>query len=188
MLRQAILWTGCAVLTVGLVVAEDWAAGAAYFPPRTTPITVTPIDTGTHVTPRIVVVDTEAISDARYGESGTDSARPHAARQEREPRKVRRICRVTAYCDRGTTAAGIPSGVGQCAAPLDIPFGSKVYIPAMGRTLTVTDRTHRRFRHNTVDIFIPSKKACRKFGRRYLECEFIVVDEPPAYGKVRVAR
>ena len=54
--------------------------------------------------------------------------------------------------------------------------------------MTVTDRTHRRFRHNTVDIFIPSKKSCRNFGRRYLECEFIVVDEPPAYGKVRVTR
>ena len=33
----------------------------------------------------------------------------------------RRTFRVTAYCDRGITAAGIQSGYGQCAAPADIP-------------------------------------------------------------------
>lgn len=83
-----------------------------------------------------------------------------------------RVCRVTAYCDRGTTAAGVPSGVGQCAAPADIPFGTRVYIPNLNRWFVVTDRTHRRFRHNTVDIFMPASEACRRFGRSYLECEF----------------
>lgn len=87
-------------------------------------------------------------------------------------RVVKRVCRVTAYCDRGTTASGVQSGVGQCAAPADIPFGTKVYIPELKRTLVVTDRTHKRFRHNTVDIFIPSKEACKQFGLNYLTCEF----------------
>ncbi|MEW6250577.1 MAG: hypothetical protein AB1716_08005 [Planctomycetota bacterium] len=83
---------------------------------------------------------------------------------------MKHVYRVTAYCDQGTTASGAQSGVGQCAAPSWIPFGAKVHIPALKRTFTVTDRTHRRFRHNTVDIFMPSRSDCVEFGRSYLEC------------------
>jgi 3D (Asp-Asp-Asp) domain-containing protein len=88
--------------------------------------------------------------------------------------RIRRVCRVTAYHDRGTTASGVQSGVGQCAAPIDIPFGTEVYIPSLGRKLIATDRTHKRFRHNTVDIFIPTREQCLQFGRRYLEVEFTI--------------
>jgi 3D (Asp-Asp-Asp) domain-containing protein len=101
---------------------------------------------------------------------------------------ARRVCRVTAYCDRGITASGVPSGVGQCAAPADIPFGSRVYIPALDRTFIVTDRTAKRFRHNTVDIFIPTRGQCRQFGRSYLECEFTIPVKPPRYASPRLAR
>ncbi|MGE0480474.1 MAG: 3D domain-containing protein [Phycisphaerae bacterium] len=96
--------------------------------------------------------------------------------------RITRTCRVTAYCDRGITACGIPSGVGQCAAPADIPLGSRVFIPALGRTFIVTDRTHKRFRHNTIDIFMPSRDSCLAFGRRYLEAQFHIHPEPPRYG------
>jgi 3D (Asp-Asp-Asp) domain-containing protein len=95
---------------------------------------------------------------------------------------IRRVYRVTAYSDRGLTASGVWSGVGQCAAPADIPFGSRVHIPALGRTLVVTDRTHRRFRHNTVDIYMPSYSECRQFGRRYLECIVELPLQPYEYG------
>jgi 3D (Asp-Asp-Asp) domain-containing protein len=94
----------------------------------------------------------------------------------------RRILRVTAYCDRGLTAAGVPSGVGQCAAPADIPFGSRVYIPSLGRTFIVTDRTARRFRHNTIDIYMPEREACKRFGRSYLECEITFPEVTHRYG------
>lgn len=100
---------------------------------------------------------------------------------------VRRRCRVTAYCDRGITAAGVPSGVGQCAAPADIPLGSVVYIPELDRKFVVTDRTHKRFRHNTVDLFMPSRTACLEFGRKYLTCEFTICVDPPRYGTLQVA-
>jgi 3D (Asp-Asp-Asp) domain-containing protein len=90
---------------------------------------------------------------------------------------VTRICRVTAYCDRGVTAAGTMSGVGQCAAPEDIPFGTEVYIPELDRTFIVTDRTHKRFRQNTVDLFMPGYEQCKLFGRNYLECQFRFPDE-----------
>lgn len=85
---------------------------------------------------------------------------------------ITRICRVTAYCDQGLTAAGTLADEGQCAAPEDIPFGTEVYVPALRRTFVVTDRTHKRFRHNTVDIFIPVESKCFRFGRQYLECHF----------------
>jgi rare lipoprotein A len=88
-----------------------------------------------------------------------------------DPPVLRRIYRITAYNDRGATASGTQSGVGQCAAPADIPFGSRIYIPALRRTLVVTDRTHPRFRHNTVDIFMPAERQCLNFGRKYLRCE-----------------
>lgn len=86
-----------------------------------------------------------------------------------------RICRITAYCDRGTTASGVQSGVGQCAAPGDLPFGTRITIPALGRSFIVTDRTHRRFRQSTVDLFMPSCRDCRDFGRRYLE---VIIERP----------
>ncbi len=94
-----------------------------------------------------------------------------AADPELEAAVLYRVCRVTAYCDRGTTASGVPAGMGQCAAPADIPFGSIVYIPALDQRFVVTDRTHRRFRRGTVDIFMPNARQCRNFGRHYLECE-----------------
>jgi 3D (Asp-Asp-Asp) domain-containing protein len=101
-------------------------------------------------------------------------------------RVVYRVYRVTAYCDRGVTAAGVPSGLGQCAAPAGIPFGSRIYIPALGRSFVVTDRTARRFRHNTVDLFIPNKSECKRFGRRYLECEIAAPVEAARYGSARL--
>lgn len=121
-------------------------------------------------------------------EGAATGLRPAGAGVGGEAAGVRllRICRVTAYCDRGTTAAGVPSGVGQCAAPSYIPFGSRIHIPALGRTFVVTDRTHRRFRNSTVDIFMPSKEDCRRFGRRFLECEIVI--EPPDIRRTLLAR
>jgi 3D (Asp-Asp-Asp) domain-containing protein len=94
----------------------------------------------------------------------------------------RRRFRVTAYCDQGLTAAGVPSGVGQCAAPADIPFGARIYIPELNRTFVVTDRTNKRFRHNTVDIFIPAREACLQFGCRQLVGEVTLPQQPHKYG------
>ncbi len=113
-------------------------------------------------------------------EAGQPTALPTSS-----DRRVERVCRVTAYHDRGITAAGVPSGVGQCAAPADIPFGTRVYIPALDKSFIVTDRTHRRFRHNTVDLFLTTRDQCKLFGRRYLECHFELPLRPARYGELR---
>jgi 3D (Asp-Asp-Asp) domain-containing protein len=105
---------------------------------------------------------------------------------EYDPEPIRRVYRVTAYCDRGLTAVGVPSGLGQCAAPAGIPFGSRIYVPALGRTFIVTDRTARRFRHDTVDLFIPDRADCKRFGCRRLACEITVPTDRVRYGSPRL--
>lgn len=139
--------------------------------------------------------DEEGIAiDAAPGVPGAVRTAPpkNAAAAKAQPaekgRRIVRVCRVTAYCDRGQTAAGVPSGVGQCAAPSYIPLGSTVYIPELGRKFIVTDRTHKRFRHNTVDIFIPTEYSCVKFGRKYLSCEFTLpASKEHAQSNIRAA-
>ncbi|MGD8450324.1 MAG: 3D domain-containing protein [Phycisphaerae bacterium] len=186
--RRSTLWLGCAVLTVCYVVAD-----AALSPPAR------PAEIGVVAeVPDLLTADEAdeplVIEAATLHEPVelVEPVEPAEAEEEGPihvtlpPRRVRRVQRVTAYCDRGLTAAGVPSGYGQCAAPADIPFGSKVYIPALGKTFIVTDRTHKRFRHNTVDIFMPSSWSCRQFGRKYLECEYTLVREEPDYGDVKV--
>jgi 3D (Asp-Asp-Asp) domain-containing protein len=104
-------------------------------------------------------------------ETPLPAAAPCAKPHHHCPQTLHRTYRVTAYADWGVTASGKMVGVGQCAAPVNIPFGSKIYIPALRREFVVTDRTHPRFRHNTVDLFMPGDQNCREFGRRYLKCE-----------------
>ena len=111
-----------------------------------------------------------------------ESASPVSYQDEMEYR----VCRITAYCDRGRTASGVPSGVGQCAAPADIPFGSRIYIPELDRSFIVTDRTAKRYRRNTVDLFIPSRRDCKQFGCRYLECEISLPAEQLRYASPRL--
>lgn len=181
--RRSTLWLGCAVLTVSYVVAENSALTPPARPVEMEAIAeVSRLDPANEPDPA-PIIEAVTLDVVAAPSPPADDGPLHVTLP---PRTLRRVQRVTAYCDRGITAAGVPSGYGQCAAPADIPFGSKVYIPALGRTFVVTDRTHRRFRHNTVDIFMSSRKACRQFGRRYLECEFTVVDEPPAYGDVKI--
>jgi 3D (Asp-Asp-Asp) domain-containing protein len=117
--------------------------------------------------PEPILVESPPVTDGPMDEPTGDPA----PRGVSGPEPARRICRVTAYNDRGLTSAGVPSGLGQCAAPADIPLGSRIHIPALGRSFVVTDRTHRRFRNSTVDIFLPCPDRCRLFGCKYLEVE-----------------
>ena len=131
--------------------------------------------------PELAAYETQAAADeARaYADSlsggGLDPAAPETDIDAR--RIIHRVCRVTAYCDRGTTAAGTQAGVGQCAAPGDIPFGTVVYIPALDRTFVVTDRTHKRFRKSTVDLFVPGCRDAKEFGLNFFEVVFVLPED-----------
>jgi 3D (Asp-Asp-Asp) domain-containing protein len=182
MLRALVGWTGLlssAMLALGL--AADSAARIAA---AGSELALATPETGTANVQatggEAVVFDSEALEEGGELAPPPDAAVPgHVASPERGPvplqkpraSTLHRVYRVTAYSDRGITASGRPVGWGQCAAPANIPFGAKVFIPALGRTFVVTDRTHPRFRHNTVDIFLGSDPVCHRFGCRYLECE-----------------
>jgi hypothetical protein len=63
------------------------------------------------------------------------------------------------------TASGARAGPGQCAAPSWVPFGSRIRVA--GQVYTVTDRTARRFRHNTIDIWLPTRHQYLRHGVRW---------------------
>ncbi len=80
----------------------------------------------------------------------------------------------TAYCDVGTTASGKRTRELTCAAPKEIPFGTKIKVSGTGtsydgKIYEVTDRGGKVNLVNGVyhfDLWIPSRDACIKFGSR----------------------
>lgn len=187
-------WAICLLLLIGFSRERDLAAVGTMLDPAWSAVTLSAAMEGTE--PTASPADQPAVDEqaahrippavATGAADNTPSAHIETDTQhesdEDAPDTFYRIYRVTAYCDRGVTAAGLPSGVGQCAAPADIPFGTRIYIPALDRTFVVTDRTHRRFRHNTVDLFIPSAADCKQFGRKYLECHMTLPRKTHHYG------
>ncbi len=75
------------------------------------------------------------------------------------------VLRVTAYCDRGITASGVRAGPGMCAAPEWVPFGSILIVD--GKRYVCRDRTAKRFRHNTIDIWNGSRAECLRYGVKW---------------------
>ncbi|KLU61451.1 cell wall-binding protein YocH precursor [Peptococcaceae bacterium CEB3] len=71
----------------------------------------------------------------------------------------------------GITASGAPVEEGvTIAAPPQIPFGTRIFIPALGRTYTVTDRGGA-IRGDHLDLYMNSRARAIKFGRRRLKVE-----------------
>jgi 3D (Asp-Asp-Asp) domain-containing protein len=86
------------------------------------------------------------------------------AESEDAPRRFQ----ATAYCLRGRTSSGIFTKPGIIAAdPRVLPIGTVVEVSAgdYSGTYTVQD-TGRRVKGKIVDIWIPSYREARKFGRR----------------------
>jgi 3D (Asp-Asp-Asp) domain-containing protein len=75
----------------------------------------------------------------------------------------------TAYAQHGRTASGTRARRGVVAAdPRVLPLGSKVRVKGAGRYSGVyrVEDTGRRIRGRKIDVFIPSNREARKFGRR----------------------
>lgn len=92
------------------------------------------------------------------------------------PKIERRVMVITAYtnCDpgmdgRGITANGEKTVEGRTiAAPPEIPFGTQIYVPELGKTFTVTDRGGA-IRGNRLDVFMESREEALQFGKQTLE-------------------
>jgi len=76
----------------------------------------------------------------------------------------------TAYCDRGPTKSGVRAQHGVVAADTRrLPLGTRVQVVAPGKTYagvyTVLD-TGSKISGRDLDIFMPSCRQARKFGKR----------------------
>ncbi|WP_303866572.1 3D domain-containing protein [Acetobacterium wieringae] len=87
---------------------------------------------------------------------------------------VKMTIQCTAYTATGNaTASGVmPTANHTVAAWSGLPFGTKIYIPAMGITYTVEDRGGA-VTEGIVDIYMDSYEACIQFGRQNLEAYIV---------------
>lgn len=85
------------------------------------------------------------------------------------------VFEITAYTarDKGMNGRGITaSGVRArrwhtIAASRSYPFGTRIHIPALGKTFVVQDRGGA-IRGNRLDLFVGDRKEALRFGRRRL--------------------
>lgn len=75
---------------------------------------------------------------------------------------------VTAYCLHGTMADGTQTRDGSIACPRAWKLGTEVVI--LGKTMHCRDRLAKRF-DNRTDIWMPSCKAAKQFGKKKLRVE-----------------
>ena len=108
------------------------------------------------------------------GASAADAGPP------RPPRPAKRSSMrmlATAYCDRGPTKSGVPAQHGVVAADIRrLPLGTRVRILAPGEryagVYTVLD-TGSKIRGRDLDIFMPSCRAAKRFGKRRVQVRIL---------------
>lgn len=91
-------------------------------------------------------------------------------------KSVKRTLKVKAYAytGHGMTSTGRRPVAGRTIAvdPRIIPYGSKVYIPSLGRTYIAED-CGGGIKGNKIDIYMGSQSACNRFGVKYLTVQII---------------
>ena len=113
----------------------------------------------------------------RHISTGDNLSPSHqVSRGEPAQRVERRMMKITAYTarDKGMNGKGITANGEKViegrtiAADSSIPFGTQIYIPALGKTYTVTDRGGA-IHGNRLDLYIEHRKDAMKFGVQELE-------------------
>jgi 3D (Asp-Asp-Asp) domain-containing protein len=98
---------------------------------------------------------------------------PVTTAQHREPRPHLLRLSATAYCDSGWTRSGEHTHVGVVAADVRVlPIGTVLRIPSHRRTYEVLD-TGSAIKGRRLDIFMPSCRAARAFGRRLVRAVIV---------------
>ena len=82
--------------------------------------------------------------------------------------------KATAYAGDKSTSTLVKPVVGRTIAvdPRVIPYGSRVYIPALGKTFIAQD-CGGGIKGNRIDIFMATEREARKWGVRTIEIEII---------------
>jgi 3D (Asp-Asp-Asp) domain-containing protein len=87
----------------------------------------------------------------------------------------------TAYCDKGITGGGNRTRAGVVAAdPRLLPIGTVLRIDGLGtraRTYVVDD-TGSAVKGRRIDIFMPSCRAAKRFGRRHVVVRTVTTARP----------
>lgn len=79
----------------------------------------------------------------------------------------------TAYCAAGRTRSGEHTRIGVVAAdPRVLPIGTVLRIPSQGRIYYVLD-TGAAIKGRHLDIYMPSCRAAKRFGRRRVRVEIV---------------
>ena len=107
--------------------------------------------------------------------------------EQRAKQEAHRVMfEVTAYTShdfsmngKGITASGVRAKRWHTvAASRGVPFGTRIFFPALGKTFVVQDRGSKKWidSKNGIDIFVQTKAEAFKIGRRKLEG--IIIYEP----------
>lgn len=110
------------------------------------------------------------------GASSAD-ARPRPPRPPQPAKRSSIRMLATAYCERGPTKSGVPAQHGVVAADIRrFPLGTRVRILAPGEhyagVYTVLD-TGSKIRGRDLDIFMPSCRAAKRFGKRSVQVRIL---------------
>jgi 3D (Asp-Asp-Asp) domain-containing protein len=87
----------------------------------------------------------------------------------------------TAYCDRGPTRSGVHAQRGIVAADIRrLPLGTRLRVVAPGQpyagVYTVLD-TGSKIKGRDLDIFMPSCRAARRFGKRSVQVRVLEITQ-----------
>ena len=109
--------------------------------------------------------------------AGGASADPRPPRPPRPGKRSSVRMLATAYCDRGPTKSGVPAQHGVVAADIRrLPLGTRVQILAPGEhfagVYTVLD-TGSKITGRDLDIFMPSCRAAKRFGKRPVQVRIL---------------
>jgi len=75
------------------------------------------------------------------------------------------VADAVAYHLPGTTASGLPVGIGVIAVdPTVIPLGTRVFVPGYGPAVAAD--VGSAIKGNIIDLWMPSTAAARAWGRR----------------------
>jgi peptidoglycan DL-endopeptidase CwlO len=110
-------------------------------------------------------------SEASEASSATPSPgsgpEPQPEQPNRKPGGEQMVVEATAYCLRGTTASGLPTGWGTVAVDTRIiPFGTKMYIPGYGNGVAAD--TGSAIVGRIIDVWFPTCAQALAWGRKTL--------------------
>lgn len=130
------------------------------------PVAETPATVQTPVVETPAAVQTPVVATPAQTQTTATNTIPEGA--------VKMTIQCTAYTATGnTTASGVmPTANHTVASWSGLPFGTKIYIPAMGTTYTVEDRGGA-VTDGIVDIYMNTYEECIQFGRQNLEAYIV---------------